>query len=107
MQNGFDILERTLSFTFMSLILSSHITVSYSPESFPYNFIFGIILLFFSSFIVLKANFAILSKTVMDFSPLIAAAGLVALSPFLDSNLAFLPLPFAFEIGRNWRKTPD
>lgn len=106
MQNGFDILERTLSFTFMSLILSSHITVSYSPESFPYNFIFGIILLFFSSFIVLKANSAILSKTV-DFSPLIAAAGLVALSPFLDSNLPFLPLPFASEIGRNWRKTPD
>lgn len=56
---------------------------------------------------MLKSNSVILSKTVMDFSPLIRAAGLVALSPLLDSNLPFLSLPFASEMGRNWRKTPD
>lgn len=59
---------------------------------------------FFSSFIMLKFNSAILSKTHMGSSPLIAAAGLVALSALLDSNT----FPFCpSHLPLKWAETKD
>lgn len=107
MQNGFDILEEALAAKYHGSLLYPYFCLLRSqfhlhPKLFHITLYLELFCPFFSSssFIVLKLNSAILSKTDMDSSPLVAAAGLVALSPFLDSNTfpfssSHLPLKWA------------